>query len=195
MEYRYLIGISTPITPTTPNINAVFVICEGYRFMFQGVPHSHLAYPQYHLNSLDYFRWNVLVIMNGNNYRDDHIFKLYQNVSYCFCNMYFDWTFVVACYFSMFVVVNFNTLAQASDFRIERRQIVFICWMQDWTQGLRRQIASRLNAHWQKDWAIEDQAKNLNSTARPYDQRAFSPSINDHHHYHHHQQQQQQQQQ
>ena len=45
-----------------------------------------------------------------------------------------------------------------------------------WThQGLRHQIASRLNAHWQTDWAIEDQAKNLNSTARPYDQRAFSP--------------------
>ena len=42
-------------------------------------------------------------------------------------------------------------------------------------QGLRYQIASRLNAHWQTDWAIEDQAKNLNSTARPYDQRAFSP--------------------
>ena len=42
-------------------------------------------------------------------------------------------------------------------------------------QDLRHQIASRLNAHWQTDWAIEDQAKNLNSTARPYDQRAFSP--------------------
>ena len=41
-------------------------------------------------------------------------------------------------------------------------------------QGLRHQIASRLNAHWQTDWAIEDQAKNLYSTARPYDQRAFS---------------------
>ena len=42
-------------------------------------------------------------------------------------------------------------------------------------QGLRHQIASRLNAHWQTDWAIEDQAKNLNLTARLYDQRAFSP--------------------
>ena len=42
-------------------------------------------------------------------------------------------------------------------------------------QGLGHQIASRLNARWQTDWAIEDQAKNLNSTARPYDQRAFSP--------------------
>ena len=44
-----------------------------------------------------------------------------------------------------------------------------------WTQGLRHQIASRLNARWQTDWAIEDQTKNLKSTARPYDQRAVSP--------------------
>ena len=44
-----------------------------------------------------------------------------------------------------------------------------------WTRDPRHQFASRLNARWQTDWAIEDQAKNLNSTARPYDQRAFSP--------------------
>ena len=31
----------------------------------------------------------------------------------------------------MFVVVNFDALAQASDIRIERRQVVFLCWMQD----------------------------------------------------------------
>ena len=43
------------------------------------------------------------------------------------------------------------------------------------TQGLRHLFASRLNARWQTDWAFEDQAKNLNSTARPYDQQAFSP--------------------
>ena len=42
-------------------------------------------------------------------------------------------------------------------------------------QDLRHQIVSRLNARWQTDWAIEDQAKNLNSTARPYYNRAFSP--------------------
>ena len=157
----------------------------------------------------------------------------------------------------IFVVVNFDALAQASDIQIERRQVVFLCRMQDlnpgsqtpnrqqteclltnrlsyrgsskkleldspslwsasiqptwphcqltfapgssmlwhrqaifkskgdklcssaecriWTQGPRHQIASRLNACWQTDWAIEDQAKNLNSTARPYDQRAFRP--------------------
>ena len=44
-----------------------------------------------------------------------------------------------------------------------------------WTWDPRHQIASRLNARWQTDWAIEDQAKILNSTARPYDQWVFSP--------------------
>ena len=43
------------------------------------------------------------------------------------------------------------------------------------TQGLRHLFASRLNACCQTDGAIEDQAKNLNSTARPYDQQALSP--------------------
>ena len=31
----------------------------------------------------------------------------------------------------MFVVVNFDALAQASDIRIERRQVVSLCWEQD----------------------------------------------------------------
>ena len=44
-----------------------------------------------------------------------------------------------------------------------------------WTRVPKHLFASRLNACWQTDWAIEDQAKNLNSKARPYDQRAFSP--------------------
>ena len=68
-------------------------------------------------------------------------------------------------------VVNFNALSQASDIRIERRQVVFLCW----THDLWHLIASRLNAHSQTDWDIEDQAKNFNSTARPYDEWAFSP--------------------
>ena len=75
----------------------------------------------------------------------------------------------------VFVVVNFDTLAQASDFRIERRQVAFLYWMQDSNQGLWNWISSRLNARWQTDWAIEDQTKNLNPIARPYDQRSFSP--------------------
>ena len=44
-----------------------------------------------------------------------------------------------------------------------------------WTRGPRHQFARRLNARWQTHWAFEDQVKNLNSTARPYDQRAFRP--------------------
>ena len=44
-----------------------------------------------------------------------------------------------------------------------------------WTRDPRHLIARRLNARWQTDWAIEDQAKNLNSTTHPYGQRAFSP--------------------
>ena len=42
------------------------------------------------------------------------------------------------------------------------------------TQGLWNWISSRVNARWQTDWAIEDQAENLNSIARPYDQPEFS---------------------
>ena len=58
------------------------------------------------------------------------------------------------------LVVNFVALAQASDFRIERRQVVFLCWRQDSNpEGLRHIFASRLYACWQTDWAIEDQAK------------------------------------
>ena len=55
----------------------------------------------------------------------------------------------------IFVVVNFDALAQASDFRIERRQVVFLCWMQDSNlEVLWNPISSRLNACWQTDWAI-----------------------------------------
>ena len=59
-----------------------------------------------------------------------------------------------------YILVNFDALALASDFRIERRQIVFLCWMQDSNpKGLWNPISSRLNACWQTDWAIEDHAK------------------------------------
>ena len=72
-------------------------------------------------------------------------------------------------------VVNFDALAQASVIRIEDKLSSSAECRIRTHQGLRHQIASRLNAHWQTAWAIEDQANNLNSTARPYDQRAFSP--------------------
>ena len=76
----------------------------------------------------------------------------------------------------MFVVVNFDALAQASDIRIERRQLVSLCWIQDSNLEVSRHLfASKPNAHSQTDWAIEDEAKILNSTARAYDEWAFSP--------------------
>ena len=56
--------------------------------------------------------------------------------------------------FHMFFV-NCDALAQASEFRIERRQVVYLCWMQ----------YSKL------EWS----SKNLNSIACPFDERAFSP--------------------
>ena len=56
-------------------------------------------------------------------------------------------------------VVNFDDLAQTSDFRIERRQVVFLYWCRIRTQGLRHLIVSRLSARWQTNWAITDQAK------------------------------------
>ena len=46
-----------------------------------------------------------------------------------------------------------------SIFQIERGQVVFLCWIQDLNQVLLNRISSRLNARWQTDWAIEDQAK------------------------------------
>ena len=68
------------------------------------------------------------------------------------------WHLALAIY--IFVVVNFDALAQVSDFRIEKRQVVFLCWMQDSNpEGLWNPIFSRLNACWQTDWVIEDQAK------------------------------------
>ena len=76
----------------------------------------------------------------------------------------------------IFVVVNFDALAQASDFRIERRQVVFSsaeCRIR--TQGVSETQSSA-------DWMPADnptelsriKLKNLNSTARPFDQQAFS---------------------
>ena len=75
-----------------------------------------------------------------------------------------------------FVVVNFDALAQASDIRIKRRQVVFLCWMYDSKLvSLKHLITSSLNVHLQTDWAIENQGINFNSTPRLYDERTFSP--------------------
>ena len=48
--------------------------------------------------------------------------------------------------------------------------------MKGWNLEVSRHLFTRrLNAHSQTDWAIEDQTKNLKSTACPYDEWAFSP--------------------
>ena len=46
-----------------------------------------------------------------------------------------NWLSHLALAIYIFVVVNFDALAQASDVQIERRQVVFLCWMQDLNPG------------------------------------------------------------
>ena len=72
-------------------------------------------------------------------------------------------------------IANSDALAQTGDFRIERRQVVIHWWIQNANKAHLSRIYNRLNAHWQTACPIEDQAKNLNSIARLYEQRAFSP--------------------
>ena len=62
-----------------------------------------------------------------------HVAVLYHNVFSVFCRLASPLHTFIHTYIHtyMFVVVNFDALAQASDFRIERRQVVFLCWMQD----------------------------------------------------------------
>ena len=48
------------------------------------------------------------------------------------CWFFHDWHFI---HTYMFVVVSSDAMEQASDFRIGRRQVVFLCWMQDSNPG------------------------------------------------------------
>ena len=75
----------------------------------------------------------------------------------------------------IFVVVNFDALAQASDIRIERRQDVFLCWMQDLNPGPQTPNRQQTECSLTNRLNYQGSSKNLNSTARPYDQRAVSP--------------------
>ena len=84
-------------------------------------------------------------------------------------------------------------MTTTSDFRIERRQVFFLCWMQDsYPEGLWNPIFSRLNACWQTYWAIEDQAKKLELDSPslwsasiqptwPFCHLAFAPGFGDIH--------------
>ena len=75
----------------------------------------------------------------------------------------------------MFVVVNFDALAQASDILIERGQVVFLCWMQDSNPRSQPPIHQQTECLLTNRLSYRGSGKNLNSTARPYDQQAFSP--------------------
>ena len=61
----------------------------------------------------------------------------------------------------LFVVVEVDALAQGSDFRIERRQLVFLCWMRDSNPGSLGTNLLQTEPRWQTDWAIVDQARKL----------------------------------
>ena len=75
----------------------------------------------------------------------------------------------------IFVVVNFDALAQASDIQIERRQVLFLCWMQDLNPGCQTPNRQHTECSLTNRLSYRRSSKNLNSTARPYDQGAFSP--------------------
>ena len=72
----------------------------------------------------------------------------------------------------IFVVVDFDALAQASDIQIERRQVVFLCWMQDLNPGPQTPNRQQTECSLTNRLSYRGSSKNLNSTARPYDQRA-----------------------
>ena len=76
----------------------------------------------------------------------------------------------------IFVVVNFDALAQASDIRNEKRHVVFLCWLQDSNpSGYQTRNRQQTECPLTNRLSYREWSKNLNSTARPYDQRAFSP--------------------
>ena len=74
-----------------------------------------------------------------------------------------------------YVVVNFDALAHASDIQIERRQVVFLCWKQDLNPGSQTPNRQQTECSLTNRLSYRGSSKNLNSTARPYAQRAFSP--------------------
>ena len=68
-------------------------------------------------------------------------------------------------------VVSSDALAQASDFRIERRQVVFRCWMQDSNAG------SQTPNRQQTEWPLTNR---LNYRGSSYKTRKPVPMISEH---------------
>ena len=72
----------------------------------------------------------------------------------------------------MVAVVNFDALARARGFRIERRQVVFLCWMQDSNPRSQTPNRQQTECPLTNRLSYRESSKNLNSTARPCDRRA-----------------------
>ena len=92
----------------------------------------------------------------------------------------------------MFVVVNLMLWHRQAIFESKGDMLSSSAECRIRTQGLRHLFASRLNARWQTDWAIEDQAKKLEldspslwsasiQPTRPHCQLAFAPGSGDIH--------------
>ena len=64
----------------------------------------------------------------------------------------------------IFVVVNFDALAQASDIQIEMRQVVFLCWMQDLNPGPQTPNRQQTECSLTNRLSYRGSSKNLNST-------------------------------
>ena len=81
------------------------------------------------------------------------------------------WLLHLALAIYMFVVVNFDALAQA---RNERRQVVFHCWIAGFELGSLEPNFQQTECPLTNRLVYRGSSKNLNPTARPYDLWAFS---------------------
>ena len=74
--------------------------------------------------------WSITVMLVGVNFQQP-VARPYDEWEFSPLAFTAGWLSHLALAIYMFVVVNFDALAPASDIRIERRQVVFLCWIQD----------------------------------------------------------------
>ena len=73
----------------------------------------------------------------------------------------------------IFVVVNFDALSQASDFRIKKRELVFLCWKQDSNpEGLKHLFGGRLKT-WTRQPVPMICKHSAHQTPLPFDIRTW----------------------
>ena len=105
-------------------------------------------------------------------------------------------TYIYIYIYTYTFVVNFDALAQASDIQIERRQVVFLCWMQDLNPGSQtpnRQQTECLQtnrlSYRGSSWKLELDSPSLWSASIqptwPHCQLTFAPGSGDIHIYTH----------